>query len=107
VQQQRPEEAAVSLSKAAELLPTQPRLHYNYGLLLQQLGRSAEAEEALLRAYRLEPESLDTLFALATFYRNQRQWQTGLVYAEQLLQLQPNVRQYQELVALLRSNSQQ
>ncbi len=106
VQQQRPEEAAVSLSKAAELLPTQPRLHYNYGLLLQQLGRSAEAEEALLRAYRLEPDSLDTLFALATFYRNQRQWQTGLPYAEQLVQLRPEVPQYQELFTLLRTESQ-
>ena len=107
VQQQRLEEAATSLAKAAETLPDQARVQYNYGLLLHQLGKSAAAEAALQRAYAIEGDSPDILFALATFYRDRRQWQTGLVYAEQLLQLQPNVRQYQELVALLRSNSQQ
>ena len=106
VQQQRPEEAAVSLAKAAELLPTQPRVHYNYGLLLHQLGRSTEAERALLHAYTLEPDNLDLLFALATFYRDQRQWQTGLLYAEQLVQLRPEMPQYQELFTLLRTESQ-
>ncbi len=106
VQQQRMEEAAASLAKAAEWMPTQARVHYNYGLLLHRLGRSVEAEAALQQAYALESDNPDILFALATFYRDQRQWQKGVAYAERLVQLQPDVRQYQELFALLRSNSQ-
>ena len=106
VQQQRPEEAVTSLAAAAELIPNQVRVHYNYGLLLGQLGRSAEAETALLRAYALQNDEPDVLFALATFYRDQRQWQRGLWYAEQLVQLQPEVPQYQRLLNFLRSNSQ-
>lgn len=106
VQQLRPEEAVISLSRAAALMPTLPRVHYNHGLLLHQLGRDVEAETALLRAYALTTDDPDILFALATFYRDQRQWQKGLTYAEQLLQRQPDIPQYQELVTLLRSNRQ-
>jgi predicted CXXCH cytochrome family protein len=105
VQQQRPQEAAASLAMAAELMPTQPRVYYNYGLLLNQLGRSAEAEAALLHAYALEPASADILLALATFYREQRQWQTALSYAEELARLRPQ--QYQELLNSLRRESGQ
>ena len=106
VQQQRLEEAAQSLANAAALLPTQVRVHYNYGLLLHQLERSAEAEAALLRAHALGTDNPDVLFALATFYRDRREWRTGLPYAEKLVQMHPDVPQYQALFTLLRNESE-
>ena len=102
VQEQRFEEAAESLAVAVRLMPTQPRLFYNYGLLLQQLGRTADAERALLRAYELYPTDLDTLVAVANLYVATQQWDKGLIYAEQLVQLRPDISQFTSLLESIR-----
>jgi len=61
-------EAARHLVIAAKGLPGLGRVHYNLGLLLQQLKRDAAAEAALLTALKIEPDSLDYLYALADHY---------------------------------------
>jgi TolB-like protein/Tfp pilus assembly protein PilF len=52
------DEAAVNFKRATELGPREPRPFYNYGVLLKQIGREAEARAALDRALQLAPESV-------------------------------------------------
>ena len=80
-------EAAEALGKAAELLPTSARMQYNYGLALQRLGKPAEAEQHLLAADKLAPDTFDFLNALAILYAQQRQWERALHYAERLARI--------------------
>jgi TolB-like protein/Tfp pilus assembly protein PilF/class 3 adenylate cyclase len=52
------DEAAVNFKRATELGPREPRTFYNYGVLLKQIGREAEARAALNHALELAPESV-------------------------------------------------
>ncbi len=52
------EEAAVNFKRATELGPREARPFYNYGVLLKQLGREADARAALDHALLLAPESI-------------------------------------------------
>jgi len=52
------DEAVVNFKRATELGPREPRPFYNYGVLLKQIGREAEARAALDRALQLAPESI-------------------------------------------------
>jgi tetratricopeptide (TPR) repeat protein len=70
--------------KAAEMLPQRPRILYNLGLLENSLGNKAAAEENLLKALSREPDNYDFLYALTTFYLEQKQNSKALPYARQL-----------------------
>jgi Tfp pilus assembly protein PilF len=83
-------EAAFYLQKAAAGLPEAPRVHYNLGLLLQQLKRDAEAEVALKTALRADPGNLDFLYALADYYLKRRQFAQARQMAEQMMFRHPN-----------------
>ena len=89
-EEQRYPEAATNLGKAAELMPTRARVHYNHGLALQTLGRRLSAEIALLKAYRLSGNDPSILQAVAVFYIQDRQWDRAAIYAEKLTRLYPN-----------------
>lgn len=52
------EESAASYKRAAELGPREPKVYYNYGVLLNRLHREAEARAAFDRALELAPESV-------------------------------------------------
>ena len=52
------EEAAANYKRAAELGPREPKVFYNYGVLLRATGKEAEARAALDRALVLAPESV-------------------------------------------------
>jgi serine/threonine-protein kinase len=52
------EEALPNFKRATELGPREPRTFYNYGVLLKQIGREAEARAALDQALLLAPESV-------------------------------------------------
>jgi predicted Zn-dependent protease len=97
-------EAAEQLAKAAELVPDNPRIHYNYGLALQKLDKPAEAERSLLAAYKLAPTNPDFLVALAILYQQQEYWDRAIRCAEQLVQLRRGDRAAQ---AFLRQITQQ
>jgi tetratricopeptide (TPR) repeat protein len=84
-------EAAQALGKAVELAPANARMQYNYALALQRLGKPADAEQHLLTANKLTPDTLDFLHALAILYAQQRQWKQALQYAEQLARLEPQM----------------
>jgi len=89
-EEQRYPEAATNLGKAAELMPTRTRVHYNHGLALQHLGGKSGAETALLKAYRLDQNDTSVIQALAILYIQGRQWDQAATYAKKLTHLYPN-----------------
>jgi tetratricopeptide (TPR) repeat protein len=56
--------AAACYAKALALAPDHPGIHYAYAMLLQSLGRNAEAIEHLRRAVSGRPDHIDAHFAL-------------------------------------------
>jgi tetratricopeptide (TPR) repeat protein len=56
--------AAASYDKALALAPDHPGIHYAYAMLLQSLGRNAEAIEHLRRAISGRPDHIDAHFSL-------------------------------------------
>lgn len=81
----REAEALAELAKAVETDPSIARFQYNYGLLLGQQGKPAEAEAALKAAARLEPDANEYLYALAFHYRGQQQWASAEYTAQELV----------------------
>ncbi len=90
--------AAGELKAAAEMLPQNPQIHYNYGLALQKLGHPDGAEKELLKAYELEPRDPDYLHALAILYTQQKSWARAIMFAEELVRRRPDVPRFHHLL---------
>ena len=99
----RLDEVAKILGQAAALAPKNARIHYNFGLALQKLGRPAEAERELRSALDLAPRTPDFLNALATLYIQQQRWPQAIDCAKQLVQLAPENIDFQRLLAQIRA----
>jgi len=91
-------QAAGFLATAARLAPENPRIRYNYGLALQQLGRLEQAEQQLAAAYKLAPRNSDYLYALAILYTQQKRWDRATACAEELVRRQPRNGQMRRLL---------
>jgi Flp pilus assembly protein TadD len=74
---------------AARGLPDRPRVHYNLGLLLQQLGEQEKAERELRHAVELSPEDFDLVFALAYFYAESGRPAEAGALARRMVELRP------------------
>ncbi len=70
-------------------MPRHPRVLYNYGLTLERAGRRRAAETALLRAYDLDPDDPQIVYAIAVFYLQERHHRRAMTYARRLAQLTP------------------
>lgn len=103
----RLEEAAGILGQAAQRMPDNPRVHYNYGLALQKLGRLDEAEKALIQAQELAPSVPDYLHALAILYAQQERWPHAIAAGERLVREHPREPAFQSLLNYLREQSGQ
>ncbi|MFZ0243462.1 MAG: tetratricopeptide repeat protein, partial [Desulfobacterales bacterium] len=77
--------AADYLSQAARGLPRRSRIHYNLGLLQQQLRRDPEAETSLKQALAIEPDRPEYAYALAVFYLQRRQFDKARQVAEKMI----------------------
>jgi tetratricopeptide (TPR) repeat protein len=98
--------AVVYLKKAAKGMPEHARVYYNLGLLLQYLKRDAEAEDALSTALKIEPDSMDYLYALADFYLKRGKFQKAKSIAVQMVAKYPDKRIGQELLGIIEKNFQ-
>ena len=99
-------EAASELRLAAGMLATRARVHYNYGLALQQIGRPDEAEAALQRAAALAPADPTILLGLAYHYRSRGRWADAERYARELVGMQPDDPGMQRLLEEIRARRQ-
>jgi tetratricopeptide (TPR) repeat protein len=97
-------QAVVYLGKASKGMPGRARVHYNLGLLLQYLRRDAEAEAALLKALKLEADSMDYLYALADHYMKRGKLEKAKIIAEQMVAKHPGQRIGQELLKVIEKN---
>lgn len=102
-EQQRFDEALGALGQAAQYMSGAPRVHYNYALLLQQMGLLVEAEQVFLHAIAQAPNDPEMLYAIVSYYANQSRYDEAWPYAERLVQLYPDVSDFQQLVNLLRA----
>jgi tetratricopeptide (TPR) repeat protein len=91
------EGAEASLRKAAAL-SSNPRYYYNWGIILQNLQRPLEAENAYKKALTIYPDSQENLYALAILYLQQNQKAKAQPIVIQLLKLNPNNPDYQNLL---------
>jgi tetratricopeptide (TPR) repeat protein len=71
---------------------------YNYGLVLQQLGKRTEAEDAFKTGLKINPFSESNLYALGYLYFEQRRFKEARQVLEQLVQVAPDNQQYQQLL---------
>jgi Flp pilus assembly protein TadD len=79
------------LAKAAQLLPENHRVRYNYALALRHLGKNDAALSEMLNAYKLDQSDPGIVQALAIFYMQEKKWEQALAYAEKLVALAPGV----------------
>ncbi len=98
------DQAAVYMEKASKGMPEHARVHYNLGLLLQFLRQDAEAEAALLKALKLDTDSMDYLYALADHYLKRGELQKAQGIAEQMVAKHPDQRIGHELVEIIERN---
>ncbi len=96
-EESRLKEAATSLQRAVELIP-RARVRYNYGLVLNRLGRHDEAEAALVLANEGDPSDPDVLVALVRLLMNRGNLDRALEYAHSLLRLNPTASGPQQLI---------
>ena len=75
-------EAAEELDQATRLAPYNPRMHYNYGLILQRLQKEDEAERHFLIAHKIAPNTFEYLNGLVHFYVQQKLWTRAEAYAQ-------------------------
>ncbi len=57
-----------AIQKAAELAPTDAKVHYNLGLLLAQNGQTKNAITALEDTAKMKPDYRDAFYALGLYY---------------------------------------
>ena len=63
-------EALKEMNKAALLLPSNARAHFEYGKLLRKNGQMQEARQELEHARVLDPNWSETLYVLSRLYQN-------------------------------------
>lgn len=85
----RTAQIAPTLAKAAQLMPTHPRVHYNAAIAFQRADQPDSAEKHYLRAWQLEPGSHDIGMGLAIFYLQQKQFSKAQYYAQEMVRLYP------------------
>jgi predicted CXXCH cytochrome family protein len=103
----RLDEAAQRLSRAASIMPENPRIHFNLGVAYWQLEQRVKAASAIKIAYKLEPANPEFSQALAQLYGQENRWKDALPYAEKVVELMPGNSQAKAFLAQVRARSVQ
>ena len=83
-------EAIITLGDAAALAPNEPYYQYVAGIALNSNGEREAGLATLHEAHNQFPGHRDTLFALATIYRDEENWDTAELYTRRLLSISPS-----------------
>jgi tetratricopeptide (TPR) repeat protein len=78
------------LTRDAELLPGDPRPHYDRGMLLYLLDRVDDAREAFDEACRLAPDDYEAWMALALVSEKQHRWEDAARALKEMQRLRPD-----------------
>lgn len=83
--------ALASLLQAAELAPTDAKIHYNLGLLYVRVGQEEAAIKTLEKTVELKPNYADARYALALFYEKDGKIKEARAQLEYILEkIDPN-----------------
>ena len=91
VEKNKLNDAVRYLKIAADQMPERARIQYNLGLLLQSQNQLAEAETCLLLAFKIEPDNMDYLYALAIHYINRQMPLKAKSFAEKMVEINPQL----------------
>ena len=83
-------EAIEMLDNAATLAPNEPYYHYVTGIALNSNGETEAGLAKLHVTHNQFPGHRDTLFALATIYRDEESWNAAELYTRRLLAISPS-----------------
>lgn len=107
IRQGRRKEALDHLAAAVKLDPSDERAAYAYALLLDDAGRGGAAIDVLRAQVEKHPFDSDMLATLASLYGKIGNPQQGLIYANQLVELDPDNPQSRQLQTQLRAQAGQ
>jgi tetratricopeptide (TPR) repeat protein len=93
--------AAANFEKAVQLKSANPRLYYNYGLLLQEDGATNVAIKILQTGLLVNKKDESLNYALAYVYLSNNQPEKALPYANVLKEIAPANINYQEIFNIL------
>jgi len=86
-----------SFAKAVALKTRNPRVYYNYGLLLNEIKKFKEAETVLQKGISVDPSSAEMYYALCFVYIQSHNMIKAKETAIKLKQLDPGNPNYQQL----------
>ncbi len=93
------------LRRDAQLAPEIASVQYRYGLACYLAQMHQKAEQALLKAYQLEPNTPEFVLALALLYEQQQRFPEAVQFTERLVKLRPDDLTYQNLLRKLSAQS--
>ena len=96
-EQEKYAEAIDLLEKAVAKEDKTSRIYYNLGLLYQMVGEDKNCESTLIKGLSVDPENLDLLYALFTFYVKQNQREKAATYIGRMKTLFPGDKQVQDI----------
>jgi len=105
VRSKRMPEAMAELETAARLAPESARYGYVYAVALNETRGPKPATEALLRVLARHPYDRETLSALVTYARAQKNPGQALLYARRLAGLDPANAEARQLVEYLEAEA--
>lgn len=83
------EEAIRLFEEMAKQSPRQGEIHFRLGVSYMELGRVPQAEEALKRSIRIDPEDVRPYFQLAGLYEQTQRLQEALDLYDRVIQVDP------------------
>lgn len=102
-EENRVQEAIPYFEQGAVLMTGNDRLKYNLAVSYQTVGEREKAEIMYLEAIDLNSEETDYLYGICTLYLQNDQNEQALVYAEKLLESDPQNSRFQQLLRFVKS----
>lgn len=78
-----------AFDRTIKLAPTDPKLHYNKALVLEQYGQDSQALDELRQAVKLKPDYLDALLKLSVLEEKRGDIETALDLTRKILKYEP------------------
>ncbi|MBI2011615.1 O-antigen ligase family protein [Candidatus Daviesbacteria bacterium] len=93
------------VNRAIKLAPTDPKLLVNKAIVLEEIGKKKEVEEAYKFAINLKPDYAEAHFGLAYFYEKQKDKENAIKEYKEVLKIVPGHPEALQKVGELEKNN--